>query len=64
MDRASRCRPGAETPIVCDPAKAGEQARQLIDIAVANFTKHRALGQVTPELRTGAAVRFGQSPAR
>lgn len=47
---------GAETPIVFDPAKAGEQAKQLIDLAVANFPKRKALGQETPELRTGDAV--------
>jgi len=47
---------GAETPIVFDPAKAGEQVRQLIDLAVANFPKRKALGQDTPELRTGDAV--------
>ena len=47
---------GAETPIVFDPAKAGEQVRQLIDMAVANFPKRKALGQETPELRTGDAV--------
>ena len=47
---------GAETPIVFDPAKAAEQAQQLIDLAVANFPKRKALGQDTPELRTGDAV--------
>jgi len=47
---------GAETPIVFDPAKAGEQVRQLMDLAVANFPKRKALGQDTPELRTGDAV--------
>jgi carbon-monoxide dehydrogenase catalytic subunit len=47
---------GAETPIVFDPAKAGEQAKQLIALAIANFPKRRALGQETPELRTGDAV--------
>jgi len=47
---------GAETPIVFDPAKAGEQAKQLIDLAVANFPKRKALGQEAPELRTGDAV--------
>src|SRR5450759_3380943 len=46
---------GAETPIVFDPAKAGEQAKQLIDLAVANFPKRKALGQEAPELRTGAS---------
>jgi anaerobic carbon-monoxide dehydrogenase catalytic subunit len=47
---------GAETPIVFDPANAGAQAQQLIDLAVANFPKRKALGQTTPELRTGDAV--------
>jgi len=47
---------GAETPIVFDPAKAGEQTQQLIDMAVANFPKRRGLGQRAPELRTGDAV--------
>ncbi len=47
---------GAEAPIVFDAANAGEQAQQLIDFAVANYPKRRALGQETPELRTGDAV--------
>ena len=47
---------GAETPIVFDPANAGAQAQQLIDLAVANYPKRKALGQETPELRTGDAV--------
>jgi carbon-monoxide dehydrogenase catalytic subunit len=47
---------GAETPIVFDAAKAGDQAQQLIDLAVANFPKRKALGQATPQLRTGDAV--------
>lgn len=47
---------GAETPIVFDAADAGAQAQQLIDLAVANYPQRRALGQETPELRTGDAV--------
>ena len=47
---------GAETPIVFDAAKAGEQAKALIDLAVANYPKRKALGQEPPELRTGDAV--------
>ncbi len=47
---------GAETPIVFDAATAGDQAKQLIDLAIANFPLRQALGQVTPDLRTGDAV--------
>ena len=47
---------GAEKPVVFEAAKAAEQARQLIDMAVANFPKRQALGQKTPELRKGDAV--------
>jgi carbon-monoxide dehydrogenase catalytic subunit len=48
--------PGAETPIYYDPARAGEQADQLIEMAIANFPRRRALGNGKPQLRTGDAV--------
>jgi anaerobic carbon-monoxide dehydrogenase catalytic subunit len=61
--------PGAEEPIVFDAAQAAEQARQLIDMAIANFPRRRALAQDAagraqvepsghgqPPLRTGDAV--------
>ena len=47
---------GAEAPVIFDAANAGAQAEQLIDMAVANFPRRTALGQSTPELRTGDAV--------
>ncbi len=50
--------PGAEPAVVFDPARAGEQARQLIDRAIANFPARTARlngGGVTG-LRTGDAV--------
>ena len=47
---------GAEKPIVFDPARADEQARQLIDMAIANFPKRRAKGNGAPTLRIGDAV--------
>jgi anaerobic carbon-monoxide dehydrogenase catalytic subunit len=48
--------PGAEPAVVFDPAKAGDQAQELIGRAVANFPTRRALGNGTPALRTGDAV--------
>jgi anaerobic carbon-monoxide dehydrogenase catalytic subunit len=48
--------PGAEPAVVYDPAKAGAQAQELIDRAVANFPARRALGNGKPQLRTGDAV--------
>jgi carbon-monoxide dehydrogenase catalytic subunit len=47
---------GAETPVVFEASRAAEQALQLIDMAVANFPRRKALGQTVPELRTGDAV--------
>ncbi len=47
---------GAETPIVFDPEHAAEQAQQLIDLAVANFPKRRAVHTWTPKLPIGDAV--------
>lgn len=46
----------AEPSVVFDAATADGQAQQLIDMAVSNFPKRKALGQTTPELRTGNAV--------
>jgi anaerobic carbon-monoxide dehydrogenase catalytic subunit len=48
--------PDAEAPILFDPAKAGEQAIELIEKAIANFPRRRALGNGKPELRVGDAV--------
>jgi anaerobic carbon-monoxide dehydrogenase catalytic subunit len=51
--------PGAEAPIIFDPARADQQAQQLIDIAIANFPRRRSLtatGHGQPKLRTGDAV--------
>jgi len=48
--------PGAETPLRFEPGKAADQAQQLIDMAVANFPKRRAIGDGAPKLRTGDAV--------
>jgi len=47
---------GAETPIVFDPAKAADQAQQLIDMAIGNFTRRRELNSYVPKLPTGDAV--------
>lgn len=47
---------GAETPVVFDPANAADQARQLIDMAIANFPERQKLSQSLPELREGDAV--------
>jgi carbon-monoxide dehydrogenase catalytic subunit len=48
--------PGAEPAIVFDPARAGEQAIELIDKAVANFPRRAAMGNGKPQLRIGDAV--------
>ncbi len=50
--------PGAEAPVIFDPVRADAQARQLIDLAIANFPLRRALvqGNGQPRLRTGDAV--------
>ena len=50
--------PGAEPAVVFDPARAAEQAAQLIDRAIANFParKARVNGDGVTELRTGEAV--------
>jgi len=48
--------PGAEPAVVFDPARAADQARQLIDMAVANYPRRRALGNGAPALRRGDAV--------
>jgi anaerobic carbon-monoxide dehydrogenase catalytic subunit len=48
--------PGAEPAIVFDPAKAGEQAVELIDKAIANFPRRAAMGNGKPQLRVGDAV--------
>ncbi len=49
--------PGAAPAVVFDPAKAGDQAQQLIDMAVDNFPKRAAKGNgKLPALRTGEAV--------
>jgi carbon-monoxide dehydrogenase catalytic subunit len=47
---------GAETPIVFDPARAAEQAQQLIDMAIGNFARRRELNSYVPKLPTGDAV--------
>jgi anaerobic carbon-monoxide dehydrogenase catalytic subunit len=47
---------GAETPIVFAAEKAGEQAQQLIDMAVANFPARREQSSYVPKLPTGDAV--------
>ena len=47
---------GAETPIVFDPAKAAEQAQQLIDMAIGNFARRRDLNSSVPKLPIGDAV--------
>ena len=48
--------PSAEAPILFDPAKAGDQAIELIEKAIGNFPRRRALGNGKPELRVGDAV--------
>jgi carbon-monoxide dehydrogenase catalytic subunit len=48
--------PGAEPAIVFDPAKAGGQAAELIDKAIANYPRRRAMGNGRPQLRVGDAV--------
>jgi carbon-monoxide dehydrogenase catalytic subunit len=50
--------PGAEPAVVFDPAKAAEQAQQLIDRAIANYParKARLNGNGATGLRTGDAV--------
>ncbi len=48
--------PGAEPTIVFDPAKAGEQAQELIAKAIANYPQRAARGNGHPTLRTGDAV--------
>ena len=48
--------PGSEAPISFDPAKAAEQAWELIDKAVANFPRRAAMGNGKPRLRVGDAV--------
>ena len=48
--------PGAEPAIVFDPAKAGGQAAGLIDKAIANFPRRRAMGNGKPQLRIGDAI--------
>jgi anaerobic carbon-monoxide dehydrogenase catalytic subunit len=49
--------PGAAPAIVFDPAHAGDQAQQLIDMAVDNFPKRAAKGNgKQPVLRTGDAI--------
>jgi carbon-monoxide dehydrogenase catalytic subunit len=48
--------PGAEPALNFDPARAGEQAAELIERAIANFPRRRALGNGKPQLRVGDAV--------
>jgi anaerobic carbon-monoxide dehydrogenase catalytic subunit len=48
--------PGAEATLPYEAGKAGDQAQQLIDMAVANFPRRRAMGDSAPQLRTGDAV--------
>ena len=48
--------PGAEPTIAFDPAKAGEQAQELIAKAIANYPQRAARGNGHPTLRTGDAV--------
>ena len=48
--------PGAEAPVRFDPAQAGEQAVELIEKAIANFPRRRAMGNGAPKLRVGDAV--------
>ena len=48
--------PGAEPAIVFDPAKAGEQAQELIAKAIGNYPQRAARGNGKPTLRTGDAV--------
>jgi carbon-monoxide dehydrogenase catalytic subunit len=48
--------PGAETSLPYDPGTAADQTQQLIDMAIANFPRRRAMGDGAPQLRTGDAV--------
>ena len=48
--------PGMDEGVIFDPAKAADQAQQLIAMAVANYPKRKAMGNGAPELRTGDAV--------
>ena len=48
--------PGAEPTVVFDPAKAGEQAQELIARAIGNYPQRAARGNGKPALRTGDAV--------
>ena len=49
--------PGAAPAVVFDPANAGDQAQQLIDMAVDNYPKRASRGNgKVPALRTGDAV--------
>ena len=50
------CVPGAETPLRFEPGTAADHAQRLIDMAVANFPKRRAMGNGAPKLRTGDAL--------
>ena len=48
--------PGAEPAVVFDPAKAGDQAQELIAKAIGNYPQRAARGNGKPSLRTGDAV--------
>ncbi len=48
--------PGAEPTVVFDPAKAGEQAQELIARAIGNYPQRAARGNGKPALRTGDTV--------